>query len=144
MIDENETIKLGREEFSVPPLVIGICRHVYPRCARLTKGTLEQRWYASDGDMEFADDEFADLCDIAFWLTVAAGANPDRAAFDRLAPFYPMQLMMAFYVARWQTGVWEKPVPAPAETDANTDDDPGEAPGETPAPTPPKKKTRRK
>ena len=139
MIDENETIKLGREEFSVPPLVIGICRHVYPRCARLTKGTLEARWYASDGDMEFSDDEFADLADIAFWLTVAAGANLDRAAFDRLAPVYPMQLMMAFYVARWQTGVWEKPAPAPAEADAEA----GEASGAIPASTPPRKKRRR-
>lgn len=128
MMTENETITLGRETFSVPPLVIGICRHVYPRCARLTKSTLETRWYASDGDMEFEDGEFADLVEIAFWLTQAAGANLDRDAFDRLAPVYPMQLMMAFFVARWQTGVWVKNT-APDPAKAPGADEPGEAPG---------------
>jgi len=133
-------INLGDESFVVPPLPIRWNREVYPICARLTDGGLLERWLASGGKHRLEDDEFADLVEIAWFLTRAAGATFDRAAFDNL-PYNQIQLMNAFFVARYQTLVWlEIETPTEAQDEQPREKKSGELGGTAP---PAKKRSRK-
>lgn len=134
----NRDITLGFETFRVPPLPIRWNREVYPLCARLSESDLETRWLVHQGKLRFDDQEFADLCDIAWYLTRAAGAEFDRATFDAW-PINSVQLMLAFYAARYQTGVW-----IPVESPDGAGNEPDQQPGESIGEPEPRKKRRRK
>lgn len=105
------TMKLGDHTFDVPPLPLRIGKFAYPIAFRLTREGFVDRLLASTDAVDVTGQDFNDLVELALLGVQAAGSEMTREQIeDHAIPI--TDLVDAFFLMRFQTGVWQPVEPA--------------------------------
>ena len=82
----------------------------YPLCLKLGSANLVARWVAGKGVIDATEEEMGDLITLAYLSAKASDPSLTQEVFED-RHMSPGQLMDAFILARYQTGMWKPILP---------------------------------